>query len=103
MPSLLLLDSVSAGTPEGTPLFSDLTLSIGHDVVGLVGRNGAGKSTLLHVIEGSIAPLTGTVTRGGRIAMLRQIQGTEGSLADALGIADALARLRRLEAGEGSA
>ncbi|MBO9576428.1 MAG: ABC-F family ATP-binding cassette domain-containing protein [Sphingobium sp.] len=103
MSSLLLLDSIAAATPEGTPLFSDLTLSVGQDVVGLVGRNGAGKSTLLHIVQGTVAPLAGTVTRSGRVAMLRQIQGTEGTLADALGISQDLARLRRLEAGDGTA
>lgn len=102
MSALLLLDRLSAATPDGTPLFNDLTLAIGPEVVGLVGRNGAGKSTLLHIIDGTQAPRAGSVTRAARTALLRQVPAHGATLAEALGIAGQLARLRRLEAGEGS-
>ncbi len=102
MSALLLLDRLSAATPDGTPLFDALTLAIGSEVVGLVGRNGAGKSTLLHIIDGTRAPRAGTVTRPARAAMLRQVPADGGTLAEALGIAADLTRLRRLEAGDGT-
>ena len=41
MTSFLTLDSLSLSTPDGTPLFRDLTLSLGRERVGLVGRNGS--------------------------------------------------------------
>jgi ATPase subunit of ABC transporter with duplicated ATPase domains len=102
MSALLTTDLLSAAAPDGTSLFSDLTLSLGREVVGLVGRNGSGKSTLLAILAGEREPAGGTIARPARIATLRQIQPSAGTVAEALGIAEDLARLRRLEAGEGS-
>jgi ATP-binding cassette subfamily F protein uup len=51
----------------------DLHLELG-ERVGLLGRNGTGKSSLLRVLNGSLAPGSGTVVRepGTRVAMLQQ-------------------------------
>jgi ATPase subunit of ABC transporter with duplicated ATPase domains len=103
MSSLLTIDRLSAAAPDGTALFSDLTMSLGHEVVGLVGRNGSGKSTLLAILAGEREPAAGTIARPAHVAMLRQVQPDAGSVAEALGIAGDIARLARLEAGEGSA
>jgi ATPase subunit of ABC transporter with duplicated ATPase domains len=103
MSAFLTADRLSATAPDGTPLFSDLTLALGREVIGLVGRNGSGKSTLLAILAGEREPATGTIARAARVATLRQIQPAGESVAQALGIAGDLARLRRLEAGEGSA
>ena len=103
MPAFLTLDSVSAATADGTILFSDLSLSLGREVVGLVGRNGSGKSTLLSILMGESPPHGGHVLRAGRVAMLRQVMAERGTIADALGVSEALACLRRLEEGQGSA
>ena len=103
MPAFLTLDSLSAATADGKILFSGLTFSLGREVVGLVGRNGSGKSTTLSILGGERRPHAGTVTRGGRVALLRQVALTDGSVAEGLGVADALACLRRLEQGRGSA
>jgi ATPase subunit of ABC transporter with duplicated ATPase domains len=102
MTSFLTLDSLSLSTPDGTPLFRDLTLSVGRDRVGLVGRNGSGKSTLLHAIMGDVAPASGSLHRNGTVGMLQQSLHETQDLAGALGITAALACLARLEAGEGS-
>ncbi|MET0587234.1 MAG: ATP-binding cassette domain-containing protein, partial [Novosphingobium sp.] len=102
MPALLTIDRLSAVTPDGKPLFSDLSFALGEETVGLVGRNGSGKSTLLAILSGAAEPQTGSVTRSGRVAMLRQIQLDDGRVADALGLTEDLARLHRLEAGEGT-
>jgi ATP-binding cassette subfamily F protein 3 len=51
----------------GEPIFEDLSWTItpeGHRI-GLVGPNGAGKTTLLKIIDGRLAPDSGTVDRGG--------------------------------------
>lgn len=49
---------------NGEELFGGLSFRIGpRERIGLVGRNGSGKSTLLHIIDGSLAPSGGVVTR----------------------------------------
>ena len=45
-----------------------LTIEPG-EAVGLVGRNGSGKSTLLRIVSRIIAPTSGRVEAGGRIAL----------------------------------
>lgn len=97
----LTLDSISAATPDQRTLFSGLTLSITRERIGIVGRNGAGKSTLLAIAAGLAEPAAGTVSRTGRVGMLRQIQPTGETLAQALGVAAELARLARIESGAG--
>jgi ATPase subunit of ABC transporter with duplicated ATPase domains len=102
MTAFLTLDSISLTTPDGRPLFDGLTLAIGRERTGLVGRNGCGKSTLLRAIAGAIEPASGSVQRTGSIGTLAQLADDRLTVAQALGIADDLARLRRLERGEGS-
>jgi ATPase subunit of ABC transporter with duplicated ATPase domains len=102
MSALLTIDRLSAAAPDGSHLFSDLTLSLGREVVGLVGRNGSGKSTLLSILAGTREPLAGDIVCPSRIAVLRQLQPDAGNLYEASGIADDIARLRRLDRGEGS-
>jgi ATPase subunit of ABC transporter with duplicated ATPase domains len=102
MPAFLILDSISLATPDGRPLFDELTLAIGRERTGLVGRNGCGKSTLLRLIAGEIEPAGGSVHRAGSIGMLTQLADDSLTVAQALGVADDLARLHRLESGEGS-
>jgi len=103
MTAFLTLDSVSAQTPEHQLLFSDLSLSIGRERVGLVGRNGSGKSTLLRLVAGLAEPASGDIRRSGSIGMLVQDWPEDLALAEALGAADALAVVRRVLAGEGDA
>ncbi|MBA2920515.1 ATP-binding cassette domain-containing protein [Sphingomonas sp. MAH-20] len=102
MSALLTLDRISLATPEGRLLFSDLTLAVGRERVGLVGRNGSGKSTLLRAIAGELAPASGTITVSGRLTTLRQDPGDAASALDLLGVAEAHARLARIETGEGT-
>ena len=102
MPAFLILDSISLATPDGRPLFDGLTLAIGAERTGIVGRNGCGKSTLLRLISGDIEPVAGSIQRTGSIGMLSQLADDRLTIAEALGVADDLTRLRRLESGEGS-
>jgi ATPase subunit of ABC transporter with duplicated ATPase domains len=102
MSAFLVLDSISLVTPDGRPLFDDLTLALARERTGLVGRNGCGKSTLLRLIAGEIEPAKGSVQRLGSIGMLAQLAGDSLTVAEALGVEIELARLRRLERGEGS-
>jgi ATPase subunit of ABC transporter with duplicated ATPase domains len=103
MSAFLTLDSISAQTPEHQVLFSDLTLSIGAECVGLVGRNGSGKSTLIRIIAGMAEPAAGAVQRMGAIAVLAQDWPEDLTLARALGVAEGMAVLQRVLSGGGSA
>jgi ATPase subunit of ABC transporter with duplicated ATPase domains len=103
MSALLTLDSLSLAAPDGARLFDNLTLSVGRERIGLVGRNGSGKSTLLRAIAGEIHPARGAIHPGGSVGLLAQATDERLTVAQALGVAEAVARLRRLEAGEGTA
>src|SRR5947208_9657657 len=102
MPAFLVLDSISLATPDGRPLFDGLTLAIGRERTGVVGRNGCGKSTLLRLIAGEIEPAGGSLQRIGSIGMLAQLTDERLTVDEALGVAGGLARLGRLERGQGS-
>ena len=102
MPAFLILDSISLTTPDGRPLFDGLTLTLGRERTGVVGRNGCGKSTLLRLIAGEIEPASGSLQRIGSIGMLAQLADDRLTVSEALGVAGNIARLRRLERGEGS-
>jgi ATPase subunit of ABC transporter with duplicated ATPase domains len=102
MPAFVVLDSISLHAPDGRPLFDELTLAIGRERIGIVGRNGCGKSTLLRLIAGEVEPSAGSIHRAGSIGMLAQIADERATVAQAVGLDDELARLRRLERGDGT-
>jgi ATPase subunit of ABC transporter with duplicated ATPase domains len=102
MTAFITLDSLCLTTPDGRPLFDGLTLAIGCERTGLVGRNGCGKSTLLRAIAGGVEPAAGSIQRSGSIGTLAQLADDRLTVAQALGVDSALVRLRRLERGEGS-
>ena len=77
MPASVSLSVLSWLTPDGTPLFTDLNLTFGHERTGIVGRNGSGKSTLLRLISGELHPVSGQVQITGTIAMMRQDRSEE--------------------------
>jgi ATPase subunit of ABC transporter with duplicated ATPase domains len=102
MPAFITLDSVRADTPDGRVLFDNLTLSIGAERIGLVGRNGVGKSTLLSLIAGTRAPGSGAISRAGVVGVLPQLHAPPpgARLADLLGVGLGWDRLCRIEAEE---
>lgn len=103
MSSFLTLEAVALATPSGRPLFSNLSLNVGRECVGVVGRNGSGKSTLLRAIIGNVALQSGTITLNGKIGVLEQVVAPgDETAADALSVSAALARLERIEAGAGT-
>ncbi len=58
---------------DGPVLLRDLSLTVATgERVALMGRNGAGKSTLLRHAAGLMRPTRGSVTTGGRVALLLQ-------------------------------
>ena len=102
MPSIQL-KALTAATPDGRELFSNLDLTFGPHRTGLVGRNGTGKTTLLRIVMGEVVPKAGSVQIDGRIGVLRQtVTAGHERVAEALGIAGDLARLARIEDGSGT-
>ncbi len=102
MPTSITLSDISWSAPDGHSLFNGLSLTLGPERTGLVGRNGVGKSTLLRLISGKASPAAGSVSVSGRIGMLRQeVQvAPEDTVADLFGVTGALAVLSRAETGD---
>jgi ATPase subunit of ABC transporter with duplicated ATPase domains len=91
--------------PDGTAVFTDLSLAISPGRTGLIGVNGSGKSTLLRLIAGELAPAAGTVTVAGELGYLPQnvALGAPGTrVEEALGIAGIRAAVAAIEAGDAS-
>jgi ATPase subunit of ABC transporter with duplicated ATPase domains len=66
------LRGVTAGW-DGEPLLRDVELTVhGRDRIAITGPNGAGKTTLLSLLDGTLAPLAGTVERPVRATVLPQ-------------------------------
>ena len=74
---LLRYESVSKWYGQVSALM-DVTLSIGAEVVGLVGRNGAGKSTLMKLAGGLLRPSLGEVRICGAEAGSRDANAALG-------------------------
>ena len=65
-------------------ILKNLTLTLPHANVGILGSNGSGKSTLLRLIAGTEAPDAGLITRTGRISWPLGFAGSfHGSLSGA--------------------
>ncbi|NYT42885.1 ABC-F family ATP-binding cassette domain-containing protein [Sphingomonas sp. R-74633] len=101
MSCFVTLDSLSAATPEGARLFDNLTLALGRERTGLVGRNGSGKSTLLRIVAGYLAPVAGSVVRAGSVGVLRQSWPEDWRVDEVLGVRAGLVRVARVLGGTG--
>ncbi|MCC8627949.1 ABC-F family ATP-binding cassette domain-containing protein [Xanthomonas vesicatoria] len=97
----LTLESVAFVLPDGSTLFSDLTLHIDQRHTGLVGRNGVGKSVLGRLLAGQLAPSSGRCARHGSVHYLPQrVSATPGQrIADLAGVAPLLDALERIACG----
>jgi ATP-binding cassette, subfamily F, member 3 len=84
IPSVPLLSCSDVTVEFGaTTLLRDVSFTVAAgERWGIVGRNGAGKTTLLRLIDGSLTPARGTVTRepGLRIALLDQNRAFGGAV-----------------------
>lgn len=97
----LTLESVSYVLPDGSTLFSDLSLHIDQRRTGLVGRNGVGKSVLGRLLAGQLAPSAGRCRRTGSVHYLPQhVSALPGQrIADLAGVAPLLDALERIAGG----
>ncbi|WP_243788382.1 ribosomal protection-like ABC-F family protein [Saccharopolyspora gloriosae] len=100
--ALIVCSDLTFSWPDDTPVFDELSFTVGGGRTGLVAPNGAGKSTLLKLIAGQYRPQAGSVTVHGTVGYLPQSLPLAGELtvADVLEIAPTLRALHAIEAGD---
>jgi len=102
--SFIICSGLSFSWPDDTPVFQDLSFTVGGGRTGLVAPNGAGKSTLLKLIAGEYRPSGGTVSVDGVLGYLPQSLPFAGGLtvAEVLEIAPVIKALDAIESGDAS-
>ncbi|MGW2842500.1 ABC-F family ATP-binding cassette domain-containing protein [Streptomyces sp. NPDC001493] len=102
--SFLSCSNLTFAWPDGTPVFQDLSFTVGAGRTGLVAPNGAGKSTLLKLIAGEYRPVRGSVSVNGVLGHLPQdLPLTVGlTVAEVLGVAPVIRALDAIESGDTS-
>ncbi|MEU8530086.1 ABC-F family ATP-binding cassette domain-containing protein [Streptomyces sp. NPDC048629] len=100
--SAITCSHLSFSWPDDTPVFSDLSFTVGPGRTGLVAPNGSGKSTLLGLIAGVHRPTAGSVTVDGVLGHLPQNLPLTGepTVAEVLGVASVVSALDAIESGD---
>ncbi|MER7985206.1 ribosomal protection-like ABC-F family protein [Streptomyces noursei] len=98
----VICSNLSFAWPDDTPVFQDLSCTVGTGRTGLVAPNGSGKSTLLRLIAGELRPGTGSVSVAGTLGYLPQSLPLAGDLtvAEVLGVAAVIRALDAVESGD---
>ncbi|SEG86643.1 ATPase components of ABC transporters with duplicated ATPase domains [Thermomonospora echinospora] len=98
----VVCSNLSFTWPDDTPVFRDLSFSLGSGRTGLVAPNGTGKSTLLKLIAGELRPGTGSVSVAGTLGYLPQSLPLTGELtvAEVLGVAGIIQAIDAVESGD---
>ncbi|GAA3219312.1 ABC-F family ATP-binding cassette domain-containing protein [Actinocorallia longicatena] len=102
--SFITASNLSFSWPDGTPVFQELSFTVGAGRTGLVAPNGAGKSTLLKLIAGEYTPSGGKATVEGVLGYLPQTLPLAGepTVAEVLEIAPVIRALDAIESGDPS-
>ncbi|EDY49681.1 ABC-F family ATP-binding cassette domain-containing protein [Streptomyces clavuligerus] len=98
----VVCSNLSFSWPDGTPVFENLSFSLGEGRTGLVAPNGSGKSTLLRLIAGELRPRAGSVQVAGALGHLPQNLPLTSDLtvAEVLGIAAVVRAIDAVESGD---
>ncbi|OMI35246.1 ribosomal protection-like ABC-F family protein [Streptomyces sparsogenes] len=98
----VVCSNISFAWPDDTPVFQDLSLTVGAGRTGLVAPNGTGKSTLLKLIAGELRPVAGSVSVLGTLGYLPQDLPLTGELtvAEVLGVAEVIRAIDAVESGD---
>ncbi|WP_328660862.1 ABC-F family ATP-binding cassette domain-containing protein [Streptomyces sp. NBC_00334] len=93
---------LSFSWPDDTPVFENLSFTVGVGRTGLVAPNGAGKSTLLKLIAGELRPTAGSVSVSGVLGHLPQALPLTGGLtvAEVLGVDAVIRAIDAVELGD---
>ncbi|GAA2573879.1 MULTISPECIES: ABC-F family ATP-binding cassette domain-containing protein [Streptomyces] len=93
---------LSFSWPDDTPVFENLSFTVGAGRTGLVAPNGAGKSTLLKLIAGELRPTAGSVSVSGVLGHLPQALPLTGGLtvAEVLGVDAVIRAIDAVELGD---
>lgn len=98
----VVCSTLSFAWPDDTPVFQDLSFTVGSGRTGLVAPNGTGKSTLLQLIAGELRPGSGSVAVSGTLGHLPQTLPLTGDLtvAEVLGVAPVIRAIDAVESGD---
>ena len=98
----VICSNLSFTWPDDTPVFQDLSFTLGSGRTGLVAPNGTGKSTLIKLIAGELRPGTGSVSVTGTLGHLPQSLPLTGDLtvAEVLGVAAVIQAIDAVESGD---
>ncbi|MFH8693187.1 ABC-F family ATP-binding cassette domain-containing protein [Streptomyces chartreusis] len=98
----VVCSTLSFAWPDDTPVFQDLSFTVGSGRTGLVAPNGTGKSTLLQLIAGELRPGAGSVAVSGTLGHLAQTLPLTGDLtvAEILGVAPVIRAIDAVESGD---
>ncbi|NVD08785.1 ABC-F family ATP-binding cassette domain-containing protein [Vibrio sp. JPW-9-11-11] len=100
---ILQANQISYQFADGESLFDQLSVTLQHQRVGLVGRNGSGKSLLARLLLGELQPTSGTVSRSVSVGSYSQLPSvlldSDASIARVLNIEPVLYALAQIEAG----
>ncbi|MFI2410747.1 ribosomal protection-like ABC-F family protein [Streptomyces sp. NPDC018947] len=98
----VVCSNLSFSWPDDTPVFTDLSFTVGTGRTGLVAPNGSGKSTLLKLIAGELRPTAGSVSATGTVGYLPQtLPLTAGlTVAEVLGVAAVIRAIDAVESGD---
>ncbi|MFH9424094.1 ribosomal protection-like ABC-F family protein [Streptomyces sp. NPDC017529] len=98
----VVCSNLSFSWPDDTPVFQDLSFTVGPGRTGLVAPNGSGKSTLLKLVAGELRPAGGSVSVSGVLGYLPQSLPLAAGLtvAEVLGVAEVIRALDAVESGD---
>lgn len=101
--SRISLSNISFVFPDGTSLFTDISVTFNNGVTGLTGSNGSGKSTLAKIAAGIITPRSGSVARPEKVKYLEQefFESTGDTIASLLGVEAKYSAWLRINDGKG--
>ncbi|MFF9128256.1 ribosomal protection-like ABC-F family protein [Streptomyces sp. NPDC014889] len=98
----IVCSNLSFTWPDDTPVFQDLSFTVGSGRTGLVAPNGTGKSTLLKLIAGELRPGTGSVSVAGTLGYLPQTLplASDLTVAEVLDVAAIIQAIDAVESGD---